>query len=332
MRLTLLLPGLLWPRQALADTVFDLDAPALSLMLGRADVRWRPPATAHGWLAAACGLDPAPLAALRLLGDGGEPGEDHWLCLDPLHLRLEEWSLVADDPSRLALSAEEDAALREVVAPIFAEWGTLIAPAPGRWYLRCADAPALVTKALPEAVGRPADPQHPGGEDGARWRQRLAEAQPLLHAHAVNQEREATGKPVVNALWPWGSGRLAGPGRAPWTVLCGDDPILAGIAAITGAEKRPLPERFAPQKAPSLVLADSLAAPAQSLDALGWREQLMTLEERWLAPALAALGRGRLEELRLVACGSEATLELTLTAWSKRRFWRRPQPLTSLAP
>lgn len=334
MRLTLLLPGLLWPRQALVDTVFDLAAPALSLMLGRGEVSWQPAASAHSWLAAACGLEAQapPLAALRLLGEGGEPADAHWLCLDPLHLRLEEWSLVADDPARLALGAEEDAALREAVAPLLAEWGTLVAQSPGRWYLRCAAAPALETRALPEAVGRPVDPRQPGGADGARWRRRLAEIQPLLHAHPVNRGREAAGKPVVNGLWPWGGGRLPPSALAPWQGLWGDDPILAGIAAAAGVGRRPLPERFAPPAEPSLALLDGLAAPAQALDALAWRSTLTAIEERWLAPALAALRGGRLDEFRLVAFGEEASLDLTLTPWKARRFWRPPQPLTRLMP
>jgi hypothetical protein len=335
MRLTLLLPGLLWPRQALRDTVFDLSAPALSLMLGRGQARWTPAATAHGWLAGACGIEPAdapPLAALRLLGEGGEPADGHWLCLDPLHLRLEEWSLVVDDPARLALSPDEDAALRRAAAPLFADWGTLHALSPGRWYLDCKEPPAIMTAALDGIVGRPLDPQLPAGPQAAAWRQRLAQAQTLLHAEPVNRGREAAGKPVVNSLWPWGGGRLAARPKVPWTSVWGDDAVVAGLGAAAGIEVRPLPDRFAPAASDALVLLDSLSAPAQAMDALAWRQMLMTLEDDWLAPALAALRRGRIEALRLVAFGGEASLDLTLTPWAVRRFWHRPQPLTALAP
>jgi hypothetical protein len=334
MQLTLLLPGLLWPRRALEDIVFDLSAPALSLMLGRGRVRWQPTTTAHTWLAHAWGLDNAPLAALRRLGEAGEPRDAHWLCLDPVHLRLEEWSLVPDDPSRLALTAEEDAALREAAAPLFAKWGTLSARRPGCWYLECASAPALMTMPLSEAIGRPVDPALPGGNDGVPWRRQLAEAQTLLHDHPVNVARKAAGKPTVNSLWPWGGGRLiAKPApAAPWEAVYGNDPVLAGLAVLADIAPEPLPERFAPLPARHLVLVDELIAPAQTHDALAWREALVQLDDRLLAPALLALRAGQLRQVRLVAFGGEATLDITFARSDSWRFWRRPRPLTDLAP
>jgi hypothetical protein len=42
----------------------------------------------------------------------------------------------------------------------------------------------------------------------APWRHAINEAQMVLHAHPVNQARQAAGQPVVNSLWPWGGGRL----------------------------------------------------------------------------------------------------------------------------
>ena len=331
MRLTLLLPGLLWPRQALVDTVFDLAAPALSAILGRGRIAGAPSVPLHDWLAAAWGLADAPLAALRLLGEGGEPADAHWLCLDPVHLRLEEWSLVPDDPARLALSAEEDAALRAAVAPLFADWGTLTALTPGRWYLACEQAPALMTSPLHESIGRPADPDLPGGGDGAPWRRRLAEAQTLLHDHPINAERQQAGRPPVNSLWPWGGGRLQGTPAAPWRAVFGADPVLAGLAALAGVVREPLPPSFALPPADGLALVDDLAAPYRAHDALAWREALLEVDRRWLAPALAALRTGRLRRLRLVAFGDEASLDMDLRRGDTWRFWRRPRPLTDLA-
>jgi hypothetical protein len=332
MQLTLLLPGLLWPRQALVDTVFDLAAPALSLILGRARIARLPAAPVHDWLVSAWGLEGMPLAALRLLGEGGQPANGHWLCLDPVHLRLEEWSLVADDPMHLALTAEEDAALRAALAPLFADWGALTALTPGRWYLACDPAPALTTSPLQEAIGRPADPALPGGDQGAAWRRRLAEAQTLLHDHPVNTAREEAGRPPVNSLWPWGEGRLGGTAASPWQAVYGDDPVLAGLAALSAVAREPLPPGFQPPSGHGLALVDDLAAPCRAHDALAWREALLQVDGRWLAPALAALKTGRLEQLRLVAFGSDSVLDMDLRRGDTWRFWRRPRPLTDLAP
>ena len=103
MHLTLLVPGLLWPREILRDTTFDLPLPALSRLLGRGR-RWSLPGE-EAWQADMFDLDePLPAAALRLLGDGGWPGDATWLCLDPVHLRVAERMIIVDDPSRLALT------------------------------------------------------------------------------------------------------------------------------------------------------------------------------------------------------------------------------------
>ena len=332
MRLTLLLPGLLWPRQALRDTVLDLAAPALCRLLGRGDLRPGPAQKPLDWLVAACGLEQRPFAALRLLGEGGDPGGGHWLCLDPLHLRREEWALVADDPQRLGLTEDEDAALRAVAAPFFAHWGRLSARRPGRWYLECAAPPAMFAPPLPDILGRPMDPQLPEGSEGALWRRQLALVQPLLHEHPANRARQAAGRPLVNCLWPWGEGCLQGKVCPPWKCLVGDDPLLAGLAAAAGARYQMRPDSFAPTADDTLVVLDDLSVAAQSLDALAWREMLTALERNWFAPALDSLTRGHLKELRLLGFGDEGSLELALTPWKAHRFWRRPLPLTELAP
>lgn len=330
MRLTLLLPGLLLPRQVLRDTAYDLHLPALAMILGRGQRQWLPAASAHDWVATACGWNQGlPAAPLRLLAAGGQPGEHTWLCLDPVHLRLEENRLLVDDPARLDLSADEDAALRQAVAPLLAAQGELTAGAsPGCWHLRLAG-PAPLHPALPEAVGRATDPAQPGGEQGAHWRRLLAEIQTVLHAHPVNRRREESGRPTVNSLWPWGGGRLGATANRPFDALLAGDPVLRGLAAHLGmalaaAEFDPVPGRV-------LAHADSLARPAQELDALAWRDALEQIERQWLTPALAAVRDGRCRSLRLVATGDERCLDVTLGRHHLWRLWRRPSALTQLA-
>jgi hypothetical protein len=54
--LTLIVPGLIWTRQALADLTFDLPLPAFTTLLGRGRLRHLPPADTTAHLAAAGGL------------------------------------------------------------------------------------------------------------------------------------------------------------------------------------------------------------------------------------------------------------------------------------
>jgi hypothetical protein len=327
MHLTLLVPGLLWPREILRDTTFDLPLPALSTLLGRG--RRSPLPGVDSWLAHVFGLPtPLPAAPLRLLGDGGVPGDGEWLCLDPVHLRIGERAAVVDAPANLALRPDEDAALRESLRPLIE--GELVAPIPGHWHLKLPTPVAIETLTLDQAVGRHATPDLPAGPDGPRWRRLLAEVQPVLHAHAVNRRREDAGLPTVNSLWPWGAGRMPSGARHAFDRLLADEPLLRGLAVAAGIETRPLPARFAPECGATLAHFSRLVMPAASFDASTWRAALMALEDEWLAPALAALRSGACRQLTLIADGDGGTFKITTNRHDLWRFWRKPVTLAEL--
>lgn len=329
--LTLVVPGLIWPRQALSDLAGDLSLPAFALLLGRGRLRHGPGVATVTRLADALGVaSPLPAAALRRLAFGHPADDDDWLCLDPVRLRFEERSLVLDDPRGLALKAAEAEALAVALAPTFAELGALEVLAPTRWNLRLsAAAPAF--QPLPQAAGRAAAPL-PLDAAYAPWRQALNEAQMVLHAHPVNQARQAAGQPVVNSLWPWGGGRLPQPRTATThDALWSNDPVARGIARLLQIDGTTLPDAFgsAPARRP-LAIFDALEQPARSGDAIAWRDELARFEAGWLVPALAALSGGRLGALRLIAPGELAAAELQVGRRDIWKFWRKPRPLAEL--
>lgn len=328
MRLTLCIPGLLLPQQALADTARDLPLPALATLLGHGRVARLASADPYAWLAQACGWPSLPAAALRLLGEGGEPADDAWLCLDPVHLKVHRRGIALDDPAALELDAADDAALRGAVAPLFAAFGVLHGQVPGHWYLRLHRTTMIDTPPLPQAVARDLDPRLPAGPDGARWRAVLADAQPVLHAHPANGRRAAAGRPAADSLWPWGGGVLpAVIEPSPWASVASGDPVILGLARRLGALVAPVPQGFAGDPAPDLIVLDALAAPARSLDAIAWSEALARLEAEWFAPLAAALRAGRLTGLRLAGFGGDGGIELDVTRHDLWKFWRRPRGL-----
>lgn len=342
MRLTLHVPGLLLPRTVLIDTVFDLTAPALSLQLGRARRHSVPPE----WLTAAFGLAALPAAALRRTAGSGEmapevgagktatnPEAGDWLCLDPVHLQVTREGISLADPAQLELAADEAAALRDALQPLFADWGDVSASAPQHWELRLNRPLALATLPLADAVGRPVDPALPGGADGKAWRRLLAEAQTMLHAHPVNRQRDALGRPTVNSLWPWGPGALTETPHTRFNAVWSANPVIAGLCVRAGIPCLPPPNTFQPARGNTLAIIDSLARPAATLDALAWRESLQALERDWLAPALLALKQGACRELQLVGTQPNASLPaaaLTMDRGTLRHFWRRPRPVVAL--
>jgi hypothetical protein len=330
--LTLIVPGLIWTRQALADLTFDLPLPAFTTLLGRGRLRHLPPADTTAILAGAAGMaPPLPAAALRRLALRGKSDDSAWLCLDPVRLRFAERSMIVDDPRGLQLSAEESAALAVSLAPTFAAFGHIDVLSPVMWNLRLnADAPAFTP--LSEAAGRSAAPL-PGGAAYAPWRQALSEAQILLHDHPLNKAREAAGKPTVNSLWPWGGGRLPSPGAGRHDALWSSDPVAAGVARLLGIAHAELPADFVATSARHpLAIHDAMESPARGADAIAWRDALEGFEAAWLAPALAGLRSGRLDGLCLLAPGELGSAQLQVGRSDLWKFWRKPRALSELAP
>lgn len=325
--LTLVVPGLIWPRQALADLSFDLPLPAFSLLLGRGHLNPAASADAEVLLATELGADfPVPAAALRRLAFGRVRDDAEWLCLDPVRLRFEERRMVLDDPMQLALDAAEAEALAVSLAPTFEALGDINRLAPQHWNLRLRK-PAPAFAALQAGIGRAAAPL-PAHADYRPWRQALNEAQMVLHTHPVNLAREAVGRPTVNSLWPWGGGRPRSAGQSRHDQLWAADPVLLGLATWQGITNGPLPERLDAERGrATLALFDALAAPARLGDAQAWRDALARLEANWLAPALAALRGGEIDGLRLLAPGEHGSVELQVGRGELWKFWRKPRPL-----
>ena len=337
---TLLIPGLIWPLQALRDITQGLPTPALRGLLGRGRVTALPPCDLDDAVARRCGVHPPlPAAALRRIGLGARPDEHgHWLCLDPVHFSFVERRLQLADPARLELREEEARDLIAALAPLFAEFGELEATGAAAWHLRLH--PGTAAPSLPplsRAVGTRAD----AGLDqfDRAWRLALNEAQVLLHAHAVNRSREASGRPPVNSLWPWGGGMLPAPIRAPFDVCLTDSPVFAGLARHLGARAAALPARWPAEADATATLAvlDTLATSASAADALAWRKELARLDAEWFAPLLAALDSGRLGSLELEFTGPRGGHLVRIgggarwTRWMRRFARHRIAPLEVLA-
>ncbi len=330
----LVVPGLLWPKDSVAEVTRGLELPALHALLGRGRRARRPAAPAERWLCEAFGvrageMQELPVGALRLLGEGHAPGADAWLCADPVHLRFSRNTLVVDAAGP-DLGIDEAAQFAAALNGQLAEFGEFLAPHPQRWYLRAWRTPRILTHSPAAVAGRTLEPFLPQGDDARHWRRLINEAQVLLHNHPLNAAREAAGRPTANSLWPWGAGALPGAARAPAPHVQADHPLARGLAKLAGVPAAPVPERFDSAVSQGLTFLETLWTPAQGLDAGAWRAGLAELETRWFAPALAALKARRAHGLRLTALGDDATVDIALDAGDLWQFWRRPRSLASL--
>ncbi|HKK05146.1 MAG TPA: hypothetical protein VKA50_04790 [Gammaproteobacteria bacterium] len=343
--LTLFLPGLLGPMPAFAALpAGELpDLSCLENLLGRAE--HHAAAVAPGVEAGLFSLfdippapdaDP-PVAAVTRLLDGGEPDARWWLRADPVYLQADTDSAVLLAHDELRLTPAEAAQLAGEIQAVFGEDGwQLQALHPARWYLTLPAAPRLRTHALGEVLGRNVRPFLPAGEDGRLWHRHLNEIQMLLHASAVNAEREASGRLPVNSLWFWGGGTLppkpAGR-RSSWAGVWADEPLAQGLAALSGATFSALPSdgqdwlRGESVPGEHLLYVDDLRAPAASADPFEWVGALEAVQARWLVPLHRALQTGRLAELVLLA-GDGGCYRVRRggrwRSWLPRRWRHRP--------
>lgn len=335
MKLTLIVPGLVWPEpQDTVELARDLPLPALATLLGRGSLTRQPQkfseltATTFGLAAFA----PAKLAAQT---DGLATEGRHWLLAEPSHLRVDRDRALLADTGILAISQDEADALLASLNQLFEPDGIVFhAPAPNRWYASLAAPSKAEFTPLCDVVGEDINRHLPKGEGGLIWSRFLNELQMLLYTHPVNDARELRGEPTINTVWFWGEGEEGQPNATAEAILT-DDPVWQRYAVSAGIATDAAPFALSglldnPGTAKQVItVVDAAHAPAQYRDAWGWREALKQLEDNWFAPLLTALKAHQVSELELI-CHGEGGFVLTVRSSDLWKFWRRAKALPTL--
>ncbi|HEX4985679.1 MAG TPA: hypothetical protein VFV71_06355 [Burkholderiales bacterium] len=293
------------------------------------------------WLCGYFGLerqDDWPAAPAAALGAGLAPGDAYWLFADPVHMKVHRDRLVLVAPQALAIERTEAAALCAALSAHFASDGVeFLAADAQRWYLRRRAPARIRTCGLSRAAGRDVDALLPEGEDRLAWHRLINEAQMLMHAHEVNQAREARGDPAINSLWLSGGGKAAAV-KAPCDAVAADGALARGLARLAGLPCVPARDGSGALQTPSLAHAGSVlveldaALPAWlTSDDAGWQSALEDLERRWFAPLLRALSRGEIERLDIAAVADGRAHRWSVRRPHLWRFWRAAKPLPGSA-
>ena len=291
-------------------------------------------ALAHGWrewlvrhmgCAELAGVAPANIAAAAAPPPGA-PVLSQWIAT-PLHLQAGLSRVHLDPRGVLRLPAATLAQLAASFAHTFAGAGLELLPLPcGEFLLRTQAICALETPEPERCAGGEITPALPREAAAAALRRTAAEIEMWLHAQGAE----------ANALALWGAAgaalgsRAAPAGARAWRAY-GADAYLGGLMALAGARCEPLPGDLAAllqDDAGAVVLALRVAQELQTKMPVSFSEGLARLDERFIAPAVAALRGGYLGRLILVANDRA----LTLGRRSTLRLWRRARaPLAAFA-
>lgn len=313
-----LAPRLLGPVPAtLAQAVGNIPTPHLDWLLGR------------GKRIACAGQGGDGLLAERfpaLPGAGGIVAAAHDLgqgaiCYRaaPVHLRADRDRLLLFAGLETMLSAEEAAAICADVNFLFADDGLVLRYLNGEWVLLADLPPGPDLPPLAVVAGRYLDTVIPMDSASQRWRQLLNELQMLLHAHPVNEAREAAGLLPVNGLWIWAGGRqadaVAGASSLQDWKFSGDSPLLEALSSLV--------ETKTGEATRSLRLFDSAEMALMSGDAGGWLAALEAFEKNEATTLVSQCKMGRVSVELRVGEGMAWHVGHQARWW----VWRRPRPL-----
>jgi len=334
-RLTLLVPELIWPEPNDQLTLGKLSEPGFEWLAARAAFVRQPRCPFETALAQQFGLADAPFGPLRLLGEGeAQQASGHWLCADPVHLRFHHERIVLADAGAFDLEIDEAQAIVASLNAEFADVGQFHVATTRRWYLKLNSAVKHHAEPISKIAGRRIDGELTDKNGPlTRW---LNEVQMFLHGHPVNERRQAVGKPAINSLWLWGGGLLPEIAAPEFATAWSNNPLATGLALAAGIEAPPCPASLsrlladADRNRGQLVVLDSLLPPVLYEDGEGWRQAWAALDGDWFIPLRAALGR-QVESLSIVAPTIYGQLTWTLHGQDRWKFWRQPRPLAALA-
>ena len=244
-----------------------------------------------------------------------------------VHVRAGLTSAQLDRRGLLRLAPAEQTTLAADFAGHFGSAHYTLVPLPAGEFLL--GTPGLTPYAVAEPArhaGAVLEQLMPPGPATAPLRRLLTEIEMWLHAHPLNEARRARGAPPITALWPWGAtGRIVQPEARALSGLqaaFGRDAWLEGLWRLQGGTCRPVPQQLEQVLAAGASLAVLTVEVGGELcderDTVA--AALSRLDERFITPALQALGRRTLTGVTVVLNDAR----VRVGRGSLRRFWRRP--------
>jgi hypothetical protein len=272
-----------------------------------------------------------PSAAFTLLGLNRYDESSNYMFADPVHLQADIDHAILTSSLDLAISEQEAELFCEMLNQHFNQDGfCFININKDQWVISSKDNIQINTTALVEAIGRNVNFILPAGDASGYWKQKLTEAQMLMHSHEINTIRENSGQQTINSLWLHGSGKLPDFDQCAINTVCSDDVLFKGLASHVQCDYQPLYEsaaeymryientRTASNDAVDVLYLSALEHLVNYSDVSIWSGKLEEVLNDWFYPLLKMAYKNNIS-VTLYPCNGR---RYQFSKYDRFKFWR----------
>ncbi len=260
--------------------------------------------------------------------------ENTLLCADPIHLEVGMNEITLTDVITDLSEDEAQEMLDELNAHFEQDGLEFILGSNQHWYLVLPQEESVKTTSLSEVLRKNIASFQPLSTTEAsaiNWQVIQNETQMILHASAVNQQREMAGLTTVNSLWFWGGGKVENEisDKKLAHVFCSENAKSSGqtIAKAGNCDWQTLSDDLAElldfKTGKNLIICDQLFTPSVYDNLEEYQQELSKLDEHIIKPLREAWQAGEIE-LLIDGCDGRVIQPLKVPAW---KFWKHTPPL-----
>jgi len=262
------------------------------------------------------------------------------LCADPVHLEVGMNEITLTDVITDLSEAEAQEMLDDLNTHFEQDGLEFILGSNQHWYLAISNGESVTTTPLSEVLRKNIanfQPQSTTENSAINWQVIQNEAQMILHASAVNQQREMAGLTTINSLWFWGGGAVdktkLNDTKNIAMVYCNESTKTSAkmIAKADNSNWQLLPDDLSKlpdfKAGKNLIIFDQLFLPAIHDNLDQYQAVLSQLDHNIIKPLREAWQAGKIE-LLIDGCDGNVIRPSKIASWI---FWKnKPATLTDI--
>ena len=255
-------------------------------------------------------------------------------CADPVHLEVGMNDITLTEIITDLSETEAQEMLDDLNAHFDQDGVEFILGSNQHWYLVLPQKESVKTTPLSEVLGKNIANFQPcsttenlAKSSAINWQVIQNEAQMILHASAVNQQREMAGLTTINSLWFWGGGeadKTKAVNENISTIFCNESakPSAQMTAKAANCDWQILSDDMSElstfKVGKSLIILDTLFYPAVQDHLDNYQKALTELDDKIIKPLRKAWQAGKIE-LLIDGCDGNVLRPLKVPSWN---FWK----------